>query len=138
MFDVVGDINWIAVVLGVVACTVLGGAWFAGLMAKPYAMALGLDPKKKPEMNTLSYVGPMISTFFVAVTSAVLFEALGIVEFGDALIFSLVVGVGYLVATMFNVAINPKFPNPTAYAVVNAPYFLLCSVIISSIYVAIN
>lgn len=34
-----GSVNWIAVLLAVVVYTVLGGAWFPGLLAKPYAAA---------------------------------------------------------------------------------------------------
>ena len=32
-----GSVNWIAVLLAVVVHTVLGGVWFAGWFAKPYA-----------------------------------------------------------------------------------------------------
>lgn len=41
MFNVVGDINGLAVALSTVALTALGGVWFAALFAKPYAHGYG-------------------------------------------------------------------------------------------------
>ncbi len=43
--------------------------------------------------------------------------------------FGCVVGIGYLAATMTNVAINPNFPRPLAYAAVNGPHFALSGLI---------
>jgi Protein of unknown function (DUF1761) len=138
MFSVFGDINWLAVALATLACTVVGGVWFAALFAKQYAVSLGRDPNVKPVMTPLSYAGPLIATLVTVIASAILLQALHVQSIRDAVIFGLIVGVGYLVATMTNIAINPNFPRPLAYAAVNAPYFLLNSVIISSILVAMN
>ena len=52
-------------------------------------------------------------------------RALHIVSFVDALGFGLIVGLGYLVATMANTAINPNMPRPLLYSLVSGPYFLL-------------
>lgn len=136
MFNVLGDINWIAVVLAIVACTILGGVWFAGLFPKQYAASLGRDPGSKPTMTPLSYTGPMVCTLMTVLASAVLLKALNVDAMGDALIFGLIIGVGFLVATMTNVAINPNFPRPLSYAALNAPYFVLSGVLISTILVA--
>jgi Protein of unknown function (DUF1761) len=136
MFDVVGRINWLALLVATLACTALGGLWFAALFSKQYAAALGRDPAQKLKMTTLSYTGPMLCTLVVAMTSAILLEALKITSFKDALEFGGVVGIGYFVPTMINVAINPNFPRPLSYAAVNGPYFFLCSLTISSILVA--
>jgi Protein of unknown function (DUF1761) len=138
MFSVFGDINWLAVALATLACTVVGGVWFAALFAKPYATSLGRDTDVKPVMTPLSYTGPLVATLVTIIASAILLQTLHVRSMRDAVIFGLIVGVGYLVSTMTNVAINPNFPRPLAYAAVNAPYFLLNSVIISSILVAMN
>jgi hypothetical protein len=39
---------------------------------------------------------------------------------------------------MTNVAINPNFPNPLAYAALNGPFFLLSSIISCTILVAMR
>jgi hypothetical protein len=67
----------------------------------------------------------------------IFFSALSIASIGDAVGFGALVGVGYLVATMTNVAINPNMPHPLRYALLNAPYFLVINVIACSILAAI-
>lgn len=138
MFNVLGDINWIGVVLATLASTVLGGVWFAALVAKPYARALGRDPEQSVEMSGLAYGGPMLCTLFTVVASALLVEALDIKAMSDSIVFGLIVGIGYLAATMTNVAINPNFPRPLAYAAVNAPFFTLSGLASSVILVAMR
>lgn len=39
------------------------------------------------------------------------------------------VGVGYLVAMTFTIAINRNFPHPLRYGLLNTPYFLVGSVV---------
>jgi hypothetical protein len=136
MFNVLGEINWIAVTLALLACTALGGVWFAALFPKQYATSLGRDPGVKPTMTPLSYGGPMICTLISVLASAVLLKALSVNAIGDAIIFGLIVGAGFLGATMTNVAINPNFPRPLTYARLNAPYFVLTGVLTSTILVA--
>jgi hypothetical protein len=138
MFNVVTDINPIAIVAATVACTILGGVWFAALVPKQYATALGRDPDVKPVMSLLGIAGPCVCTLLTVLASAVLLQALKVDSIGDALVFGAIVGVGLLVATMTNVAINPNFPRPLNYAAVNAPYFLLSSLLISSILVTMR
>lgn len=133
MFDVIGDINWLAVVLATVALTLLGGVWFGGIFAKKYAISLGNDPSKKVVMSPVGVVGPMMANLATIITSAVILQALDITSYREALLFSLIVGVGYLSAMTVNIAINPNFPRPFYYTLVNAPYFILGSVIAVSI-----
>lgn len=63
-------------------------------------------------------------------------KALGIASIADAVSFGALVGVGYLVATMTNVAINPNMPHPLRYALLNAPYFLVINMIACAILAA--
>jgi Protein of unknown function (DUF1761) len=138
MFNVLGDVNWLAIVLATLACTVLGGLWFAVLFSKQYADALGRDPAQKLEMTPLSYIGPMLCSLVTVFTSAVLIQALHIETMKDGLSFGAIVGFGYLVSTMVTVAINPNFPRPLSYAAINGPFFFISSLITSVILVAMN
>ncbi|QWS33033.1 hypothetical protein [Curtobacterium aetherium] len=40
-----------------------------------------------------------------------------------------IVSIGYLVAQTLNIAINPNFPRPLLYTLINAPYFIVCAVV---------
>lgn len=138
MFNVVGNINVLAVVAATVGCTVLGGIWFAAMFPKQYAAALGRNPQEKPTMTPLFLVGPMLCTLVTVLASSVLVEALNVERISDAIVFGLIVGLGFLAVTMTNVAINPNFPRPLAYAALNAPYFVLSALLVSVILVAMR
>jgi len=135
MFDAMTRINWLAVLAATLATTVVGGLWFTLLFGKAYATVLGrqYDPKAKPA--PIFIVGPMVCSLFTTITSATLMKALNVTSVGDGIAFGTVVGLGYLVATMVNTAINPNMPRPLMYSLVSGPFFLLTSIVTSLILV---
>ena len=133
MFNVLPDINWLAVLASVVVFAVLGGLYFTVIVAKPYAVALGNQNKELPKPGPIFIVGPLIASIAVVITSAVLLRALGVESLADGIVFGLLVAIGYLVAQTFTIAINPNFPRPILYGLVNAPYFIICTVVASII-----
>ena len=125
MFNVLTEINWLAVIVAVIPFALLGGLYFTAVIPKQYAAATGVPAKQ----GSLFIVGPLIISLVVVITSAVLLKALDVTAIGDGVAFGLIVGVGYLVAQTFQIAINPAFARPLYYGLINAPYFLVCSVI---------
>lgn len=133
MFTVLAEINWLAVIAATLVFAVLGGVYFTAIVGKPYAVALGNEGKELPKPGPLFIVGPLASSLVVVVTSAVLLRALEVTALADGIAFGLIVGVGYLVAQTANIAINPNFPRPLLYTLINAPYFVVCTVAASVI-----
>ena len=133
MFNVFAEINWLAVVAGTAVFAVLGGLYFAAIIAKAYAVALGNEGRDLPKPGPLFIVGPLIASLTVVITSAVLLRALAVESLGDGILFGLLVSVGYLLAQTFTIAINPNFPRPLLYGLLNAPYFVVCTVAASVI-----
>jgi heme/copper-type cytochrome/quinol oxidase subunit 3 len=133
MFTVLAEINWLAVIVATLVFAILGGVYFTAVVGKPYAVALGNDGKQLPKPGPLFIVGPLVSSLVVVVTSAVLLRALDVTALVDGIAFGLIVGVGYLVAQTANIAINPNFPRPLLYTLINAPYFVVCTVAASAI-----
>ncbi|MFJ9422134.1 DUF1761 domain-containing protein [Streptomyces sp. NPDC101249] len=138
MFSVLADINWAAFAIAAVASFLIAGVWFAVVIAKPYAVALGREGAQPPAPTPVTVAGPLLCTLVTVLTSAVLIEALDITGIGDAVVFGLLVGVGYLGAMTFQIAINPNFPRPLYYGVLNAPYFVTTSVLGSVVLVAMR
>lgn len=138
MFSVFADIDWAAVAIAAVGSFLLAGVWFAVVIAKPYAVALGREGVPAPAPSAVGTAGPLVCVSVTVLTSAVLVEALGITGMGDAVVFGLLVGVGYLGAMTFQIAINPNFPRPLYYGVLNAPFFVLASVLSSVVLVAMR
>lgn len=133
MFAVLTELNWLAILASTVVFAVLGGVYFTVVIAKPYRVALGNENTELPKPGPLLYVGPMVSSLIVVITSAVLLRALGVETLGDGIVFGLIVGIGYLVAQTLTIAINPNFPRPLLYTLINAPYFIVCTLLASII-----
>ena len=129
MFNVLTDINWVAFAISALVSIVLAGLWFAVVVAKPYVVALGREEAPAPASGAVRNAGPLVCTLVTTLTTAVLVEALDLTSIGDAVAFGLVVGIGYLTAMTYQIAINPNFPRPLLYGAINAPYFVLTSVI---------
>lgn len=127
MIDALSHVNWLAILAASVAHFVLGGLWFMALFGRLYAVALGIAdrPAEKPALRFI--VGPFLCSAITIAASAVLLRALGITAYGDALGLGALVAIGYLVPMTVNIAINPLFPRPFFYALLNAPFFILGS-----------
>ncbi|OZC57044.1 DUF1761 domain-containing protein [Rhodococcus sp. RS1C4] len=138
MFDVLTDIKWLAVLAAFVASAVSAGVYFPVLIAKPYIVALGRENAREPESSLVRNLGPVVCILATTITSAVLITALDITAVGDAVVFGLLVGIGYLTAMTFQIALNPNFPRPLYYGVLNAPFFIITSVLTSVIIVWIG
>ncbi|MGV3619302.1 MAG: DUF1761 domain-containing protein [Archangium sp.] len=132
------SINWLGVGLSALALQMLGAAWFMGVIPKPYAVALGRTDLAGRKPEPLFIAGPAVCGLVVTVTNAVLLRALHVTEMRDALVFGLITGVGYLMATVVNVAINPNIPRPLFYGAINAPYFLVSNLVACAILTAMS
>lgn len=136
MIEALSHLNWVAVAVASVAHFLLGAVWFVGLVGSRYSAVLGVAHQPKQSPGVLALAGPFACAAVTVVASAILLLALGITTYGDALALGALVGVGYLVPMTLNIAINPLFPRPFAYTALNAPYFVLGSVMSCAILVA--
>lgn len=129
MFDVLTQINWLAVLLAFVIAAAIGAVYFPILIAKPYLRALGRENADKVPSNAVRNIGPIACTLLVTITTAIFVRAMNITMVGDAVGFGLIAGVGYLAAMTFQIALNPNFPRPLLYGLINAPYFVVVAVV---------
>lgn len=136
MFDVLGDINWFAVLLGFLAFVLLGGVWFAGIFPKAYNTSLGRPADAPPVKKALFFVGPPACALLVTIATTVLMYALHINTYGNAILFAVIAGTGYLIANTTNIAINPNFPRPLLYAAISGSYNLVGIMVVSVLVVA--
>jgi len=138
MIDALSQVNWLAILAASIAQFVLGGIWFVGLVAKPYRIALGISGSPAQKPGALLLIGPFVCSIISIATSAVLLRALGITSYGDALLLGTMVGLGYLTTMTLTIAINPLFPRPFLYTVLNAPYFIVSSLMACVILLALS
>ncbi|KQS83841.1 MULTISPECIES: DUF1761 domain-containing protein [unclassified Rhizobium] len=140
MIEAFAGIHWVAVSAGTLVFMVLGATYFMVLFPKQYLYVTGRENLPEEEQRVsgaIFIVGPMICSLVTVIADAVLVSALGITSVPDALALGLVVGLGFLVPMTFNIAINPLFPRPILYGLLNAPYFLVANVIACTLIVLI-
>lgn len=137
MFSQLANLNWISVLLAFVVYFILGALWFTLFFSKKYKVSLGRENETLPN-KPIFIVGPALCTLVITITSAVLIYALNIQSFYGALEFSLLVGLGYLVANTINIAINPNIPRPIHYGIISGTYHLVGILIVSTIMVAMK
>jgi Protein of unknown function (DUF1761) len=133
MFNVLGQINWLAVTAATLATAMLGALWFTALFGKYYAVALGREGRPLAKMTPIFMVGPFLCGLVTCIASAILMRALGIDNYGNGLMFGLITGLGLLATTTVNTGINPNIPRPILYGVISGSYFLVAGVMISLI-----
>lgn len=138
MLDAFLSVNWRAVLAATVAHFVLGAAWYMGLVGKRYGAALGRSDLGDAKPTPLAIGGPLLCSAAVISSSAVLLRALAVTETIDGAFFGMFVGLGYLTPMVMNIAINPNFPRPFYYTALNAPFFVLGSVVAAVILVAMT
>lgn len=138
MFNVLGQINWLAVAAATLATAMLGALWFTALFGKYYTIALGREGQPPPKMTPIFIAGPFLCGLVTCIASAILMRALGISYFADGLVFGLIVGLGLLAATTVNTGINPNIPHPILYGLISGSYFLVTGVISSLILTALR
>lgn len=138
MFAAINQIS----ILGILAVTVvnfiLGGVYFGAIVAKKYAVAMGRENEPKQKPSGLMIAGPAVCGLLITLTNAALIRMLNIQTIPEALQLGAMMGVGYLVPMTMTVAINPNFPRPFYYTIINAPYFIISNLIGCTVLFAIG
>ncbi|WP_083347472.1 DUF1761 domain-containing protein [Rhizobium sp. LCM 4573] len=133
IFSVFTQISVWGVLVAAAIGFVFGSVYYGVLVPKYYALALGRETMPANQPDLLTIFGPFVCNIVMIVTTAAILHTIGISSLADALSFGLVIGVGYLLPMCMTTAINPNFPRPFYYTIVNAPYFLGNSLVTSSL-----
>jgi len=112
---------------------VFGGVYFGAIVPRYYAIALGRETMPAAKLDMLTILGPFVCNVVMIVTTAAIMRMIGIASLADALSLGLLIGVGYLLAMCMTIAINPNFPRPFYYTMVNSPYFLVSILVTSAV-----
>ncbi|EOQ95768.1 hypothetical protein LEP1GSC195_3778 [Leptospira wolbachii serovar Codice str. CDC] len=67
----------------------------------------------------------MLCALVIIITTAILFSRLEIEKTTDALVWGSFIGIGFLSANTFNIAINPNIPKPILYGAISSAYHLV-------------
>jgi hypothetical protein len=133
-FDVLGQVNWLAVIVGTIIYFAIGAVWFTPILfGRPWQRAIGWDPERTtPEMNPVTYGVPAVLYLVASAATAMLAAATGSDTFSSGLVLGLVVGVGYALVINANDAIfDPNKRRPLTWFAITGAYNLLGLVIVA-------
>jgi hypothetical protein len=136
-FDVLGDLNWLAAIVGGIAYFGLGAVWFApAAFGKAWQRSMGWEMPEDESPGPALYIGPFITCLVTAIAAGMLAEATGSDTFGEGIVLGLVGGVGIAGAVLFVTGVfDPKKPQPMTWFAVTSGYhlvgLLIASVIVS-------
>lgn len=138
MNNVLSSINWFSILVAFIAYYLLGALWYLGLFPQLYKVSLGKADQTLDNKGPLYIVGPGLCVLVIVIASAILFYALDIHSYPQALVFAGLIGVGFLVANTTNIAINPNIPRPFLYSSITSGYHLLGMTLTSLILMAMR
>lgn len=133
-FDGIGELNWLAVVVGAVIYFALGALWYSPvLFGRRWQRSIGWDAEQRPpEMQVTTYVVPLVAMLVMAVAVGLLAAAIGTDDFADGLVLGLVLGIGLsLMHTLVDATFDPNKPEPWVWFAINGSYHALGLIIVA-------
>jgi Protein of unknown function (DUF1761) len=138
-FDVLGDLNWLAVIVAAIAYFVLGGIWYSPpVLGKQWTRASGFQqPQDGQSPGAGIYVAPLIGDLIAAIAVGMVAAASSTDTFTEGLVLGLVIGIGVAGVIIGTTAVfESNKPEPITWFWITAAYhlvgFILMSVILAS------
>jgi MFS superfamily sulfate permease-like transporter len=119
--DAIGQLNWLAVILGAVIYFALGAVWFTPLL-------FGRQWQMKPS----AYLIPAVAYLVAAIATGLLAAGTGSDTLPEGIVLGVVVGVGYAVTlTAVEAVFDPNKPQPWTWFGISASYHFLGLLIVA-------
>lgn len=138
-FDVLSDLNWLAVFVAALAYFAIGALWYAPpVFGTVWTAAGGMSmPEAGTRPSPAIYLTPLIGSVLSAVALGMLAEATGTDTFKEGIVLGLVVAIGFAVAIAFVTAqFESEKPKPMVWGAVNGGYHvvgnLVAAIIVAS------
>jgi uncharacterized membrane protein len=138
-FDVLSDLNWLAVLVAALAYFALGALWYAPpVFGKMWMAAGGMAmPEAGTRPSPAIYLTPLVGSVLSAIALGMLAEATDTETLQQGIALGLVVAIGFAVSITFVTAqFESEKPKPMVWGAVNAGYHvvgnLVAAIIIAS------
>jgi hypothetical protein len=127
-FDVISDLNWLAVVVAAIVYYAIGAVWFAPFVTgRMWQRSIGWDPSQPaPAMTAKTIALPLIAYFVAAIAVAMLAAATGSDDLSAGIVLGLVVAVGFAGSILgVTAAFETTKPQPWTWFAISFGYHLI-------------
>jgi Protein of unknown function (DUF1761) len=126
-FDVLDDLNWLAVVVATAIYYGLAAPWFADpLFGRAWRQSIGWKKEAGERLGPRYYLGPVLTCLVAVIAVAMLSEATGSNSLGEGLVLGLVVAVGIVCTVLFVTgALDPQRPSPAVWFAITGGYHVI-------------
>jgi uncharacterized protein DUF1761 len=130
-----GQLNWLAVIVGALVYLALGALWYTVLFGSAWQRSIGWQPETPPQQNVMTYVVPLLAYLVMAIAVGLLAAATGTDELGEGIVLGLVLAIGLSLAhTFVDASFSPEKPQPWTWFAINGTYHALGLVIMAVIF----
>jgi hypothetical protein len=114
-FDVLGDLNWLAVIVAALAYFILGAVWYAPpVFGNAWMRAGGVEMPEGYRPGVGVYLVPLIGALLSAIALGMLAEATGTDTAGEGLVLGIVAALGFALAIVLSIANFETTSKPKA------------------------
>jgi len=139
-FDLLGEIDWLAVIIAAVAYFVIGAVWYAPpLFGKAWMAAGGLPDMRQTggRPPATIYLVPLIGSVLSAIALGMIALATGTDTIGEGIVLGLVVGVGFALSiAAVTATFESQKPKPMVWGAINGGYHLVGNLVAAVIVAA--
>jgi uncharacterized membrane protein len=138
-FDVLSDLNWLAVLVAALAYFAIGALWYAPpVFGKMWMAAGGMAmPEAGTRPSPAIYLTPLVGSVLSAIALGMLAKATDSETLQQGIALGLVVAIGFAVSITFVTAqFESEKPKPMVWAAITAGYhavgILVAAIIVAS------
>ena len=135
-FDVLGDLNWLAVIVATIAYFALGAIWYApAVFGNTWMRAGGFEVPEQPQ--AAFYVVPFLTCLLATIVVGMLAFATGSDTLGEGIVLGLLTGVGIAFSALLVTGFfDPQKPQAMVWVAIVSGYHVVGLVIAASILAA--
>lgn len=133
-FDLLGDVNYLAVVVAALAWFAIGSVWYLPpVMGRAWMRSAGIEMPEGFRPNPLLFVGTLVAYLVTAVAAAMLARATGSDTFGQGMRLGIVTGVGFALTITAVGALYERKPEPGTWFAINGAFNFIGYIVVAVI-----
>ena len=135
IFDLFGELNWLAVVVATIVWFAFSAVWYSiPPLSKAWATAAGVDTTGDGPPLALLFIPTLIGYFVTTVVIGLIVAGMGVVDLSDGIILGVVLGIGFgMVSALVNQVYEGK---GSSYFLINGLNAVIAYAIVAAILTA--